>query len=403
MNIWESVVIALENLRLNKMRSFLTIIGIVVGVAAVVTIVSIGQAAKSNIFSQFAKYDDAFFVVYPSYQQGMGQQEYNNLLPTTADLNAIARMREVKDAVGIVTYSMTSKNRKNEDTRFSITATYAELPKLENMEFLAGRFFNLSEERGRQSVVVLDQEYATDTFGSPEAALQKKINMNGKMYRIIGIFKVEKSLLSGFGGKRYSGYMPIDSIPSSIAGQGNKLDNIYVEAKSAQEVHQTIDAVIKLMTKRHNVDAKSYQAQTGKDTQQQVGTFFNVLQTIIGSIAGISLFVGGIGVMNIMLVSVTERTREIGIRKAIGATPGNIMGQFLIEAVILSFFGGVVGAVLGTLGAYIFSLFTKWPFIISGWAVALAFIFSAIVGIFFGLYPANRAARLQPIESLRYE
>jgi putative ABC transport system permease protein len=130
---------------------------------------------------------------------------------------------------------------------------------------------------------------------------------------------------------------------------------------------------------------------------------FSILQTIIGSIAGISLLVGGIGVMNIMLVSVTERTREIGIRKAIGATPGNIMLQFMIEAVILSFIGGTIGALFGLLAALAFALISGWPFVISIWAIALAFGFSTAVGIFFGWYPARKAAKLQPIESLRYE
>ncbi|MMZ63872.1 putative ABC transporter permease YknZ [compost metagenome] len=168
-------------------------------------------------------------------------------------------------------------------------------------------------------------------------------------------------------------------------------------------MHETIDMLEKWLADRKNVEPDSYLAETGKDAEKMVSSTFSILQTIIGSIAGISLLVGGIGVMNIMLVSVTERTREIGIRKAIGATPGTIMLQFMIEAVILSFLGGTVGALLGLLAAYAFALISGWPFVVSVWAILLAFGFSAAVGIFFGLYPANKASKLHPIESLRYE
>ncbi|MOA28641.1 putative ABC transporter permease YknZ [compost metagenome] len=168
-------------------------------------------------------------------------------------------------------------------------------------------------------------------------------------------------------------------------------------------MEKIVQDVKEWFAKKKNIEASEFLSQTGKDAEQMIASSFGIMQIIIGSIAGISLLVGGIGVMNIMLVSVTERTREIGIRKAIGATPGTIMVQFMIEAVILSFIGGTIGALFGLLLAFIFAIATGWPFVVSIWAMALAFGFSAAVGIFFGLYPANKASKLHPIESLRYE
>ncbi len=227
--------------------------------------------------------------------------------------------------------------------------------------------------------------------------------MDSKVYRVVGVYKKEESLLTSFGGEMYNGYMPLNSIPNGLEGGRVDMVQASTSLKDAAEVSAVITEAKKLLAKRHNTTERAYLSQTGEEAQTQISSIFNILQTIIGSIAGISLLVGGIGVMNIMLVSVTERTREIGIRKAIGATPGAIMGQFIIEAVILSFFGGMIGALLGLLASSVFALATGWPFLISWWAMALAFVFSAAVGVFFGLYPANKASRLQPIEALRYE
>ncbi len=401
MSIWENVWIALDNLRLNKMRSFLTIIGIVVGVGAVVTVVSIGQAGKSSVISSISKYGDSFFVVLPNPQNDSGLEDISI---TTRDLDQVRKLSGVKEAAGVLSFPMQSKLGK-ETLNFTITGTSSELTKMENMKLAAGRFFTSSEERAQRKVVVVESKFADEQFGSPQAALQRKIPLDGKIYQIVGVFETEKGLLSGLGGNNYSAYMPLEAIPVSYGSSNVRLNYIQLQSGSddPQELNDAIDRVKKLLAKRHNTDVKSYMSQTGKEAQQQVGAVFNILQTIIGSIAGISLFVGGIGVMNIMLVSVTERTREIGIRKAIGATPGVIMAQFIIESVILSFIGGLIGTMLGLFGAFLFAQITSWPFLVSWWAILLAFGFSAAVGIFFGLYPANKAARMQPIESLRYE
>lgn len=400
MNVFENISIALDNLRGNKMRAFLTIIGIVVGIAAVVMVVSIGQAGQKSIVSDLARYGEGYFVVLPMADNG-GMDA--GLLVTMQDLERIRRLEGVVAAAGTTSQRMTTKLR-GEEYRLSVTGTPAEYEKLMSFDFAAGGYFSAAEERARQRVLVVEEKFAVDAFGSAQAAINQRLTFGSRVYRIVGVFETEPSLLAGLGGTVYDAYAPLGSLPGGGAGSARFG---YVEVKAdtgePEALGRVIGEVKKLLAQRHNTTANRYLTQTGEEAQQQVASVFSMLQLIIGSIAGISLFVGGIGVMNIMLVSVTERTREIGIRKAIGATPGLIMGQFMIEAVVLTLVGGLIGAAIGLLGSWAFSAATGWPFLVSWWALLLAVGFSTIVGVFFGLYPASKAARMQPIESLRYE
>jgi putative ABC transport system permease protein len=403
MPIWESVLVAVENIKAHKLRSFLTIIGIFIGVAAVITVVSIGQAGKTTIVSDIAKYGSGVFFVFPNPSAPNADPESVTL--TMGDLDAVKKLEGIQLAAGLRAVMMESQSGKDV-VRFNVTGASADYAKLLTMKLEAGRFYNTSEERASQKVVVVESDYAERFFGSPSAAINQRVQMNGKVFRIIGVVKSEKALFSVGGEKMtFTAMLPLSVLESSAEGGSIKLDYLQIKAFAgdAESMKKQTDEVKSLLVKRHKVAAGSYFTQSGEEVQEQVSTIFNILQTIIGSIAGISLLVGGVGVMNIMLVSVTERTREIGIRKAIGATPGMIMTQFMIEAVILSFIGGLLGTLLGLFGAYIFSLVTDWPFLISWGTIGLAFGFSAAVGLFFGLYPANKAARMQPIDSLRYE
>lgn len=400
MTFFENIGIAFDNLRGNKMRSFLTIIGIVVGIAAVVTVVSIGQAGQYSLVSEIARYGDGYFIVMPMNPDGTTDPD---TLVTHADLERIRRLDGIAAAAGTRMVSMTAAVRSQE-YRLSIIATPAEYVDIMRINFVAGGYFSSSEERSRQRVLVVESKFAEEVYGSPEAALNQRVTLGGRVYRIVGVFQSESSLLSGMGGQTYQAYAPFSAV---FGAEAATMRFGYIELKANvgenQELREIVDDVVELLAQRHNAQKNQYLTQTGEEAQQQVSQVFSILQVIIGSIAGISLFVGGIGVMNIMLVSVTERTREIGIRKAIGATPGMIMAQFMIEAVILTLTGGLIGAGIGLFGSWVFSTFTGWPFLVSWWALLLAIGFSTIVGIFFGLYPANKAARMQPIESLRYE
>ncbi|AZK44842.1 ABC transporter permease [Paenibacillus lentus] len=395
MSIWESILIALDNLRLNKLRSFLTMIGIVFGVAAVVTVVSIGQAGQSSILSIVSVYEDGYFVIFENQMESSGDNDTDFRL---RDLTEIRKLDGVKYASSSLPYSMTMKHKK-ETLRFTITATTSQTNRMQKIDMVAGRFFTSQEERGRQRVIVVEKKFAEEVYGSEQSAIGRKLVLSDGTFRIVGVFKPQESILSGFEGQQYSAFAPITAMP----GSNERFRALEAVASSPENIEETMERVKKWLADLNNVDQSAYMSQTGKDAEEMVSSTFSILQTIIGSIAGISLLVGGIGVMNIMLVSVTERTREIGIRKAIGATPGTIMLQFMIEAVVLCFIGGTAGALLGLGAAYLFSTISGWPFVVSMWAILLAFGFSAAVGIFFGLYPANKASKLHPIEALRYE
>ncbi|WP_044480192.1 ABC transporter permease [Paenibacillus antibioticophila] len=400
MSIWESILVALDNLRMNKLRSFLTMIGIVFGVAAVVTVVSIGQAGQSSIISNLSNYKDGYFVLYPNVTT-MSEQE--DLSFRLREFNEIRKQPGIRYVTSSNNYMMKTKLKK-ESLQFMVTGTTSETTKMQNIDLVAGRFFSQQEERGRQKVVVVDAKYAEKAYGSANAAIGRKLQLNTDTFRIIGVFKIEEGMLSGMGGEQYSSYAPITALSSVDSSAENaRFGSLEIVVTSPDRIDDTVASLKKWLADKKNVSPDVFLSQTAKEAEQMVSSTFSILQTIIGAIAGISLLVGGIGVMNIMLVSVTERTREIGIRKAIGATPGTIMLQFMIEAIILSFIGGTVGALFGLLFAYIFALISGWPFVVSVWAILLAFGFSAAVGIFFGLYPANKASKLHPIESLRYE
>lgn len=400
MSIWESILVALDNLRMNKLRSFLTMIGIVFGVAAVVTVVSIGQAGQSSIISNLSNYKDGYFVLYPNV---MTMSEQEDLSFRLREFNEIRKQPGIRYVTSSNNYMMTTKLKK-ESLQFMVTGTTSETTKMQNIDLVAGRFFSQQEERGRQKVLVIDAKYAEKAYGSANAAIGRKLQLNTDTFRIIGVFKVEEGLLSGMGGEQYSSYAPITALSSvDSSAEDARFGSLEIVVTSPDRIDDTIASLKKWLGDKKNVSPDMFLSQTAKEAEQMVSSTFSILQTIIGAIAGISLLVGGIGVMNIMLVSVTERTREIGIRKAIGATPGTIMLQFMIEAIILSFIGGTLGALFGLLFAYIFALISGWPFVVSIWAILLAFGFSAAVGIFFGLYPANKASKLHPIESLRYE
>ncbi|MBW7473814.1 ABC transporter permease [Paenibacillus oenotherae] len=397
MSMFESIMVALDNLRVNKLRSFLTMIGIVFGVMAVVTVVSIGQAGQASVLSELSNYKDGFFILYKSVGDGNAKAEIR-----MRDLSEARKLEGVKYVSSTNSYQM-SEMRGKEKLQFIISATTSDMVKMQKVDFVAGRFFNAQEQRARQKVIVVEAAYAEKVYGTAERAINRKVKLSGGSFRIIGVYAPQKSIFGGVGGTQYKAYTPMDSMPDTGTGTGRYLSTLEFLAETPEGMDETIQELKEWLAVRHNAETDDFKSQTGKEVQEQVSSIFSMLQLVIGSIAGISLLVGGIGIMNIMLVSVTERTREIGIRKAIGATPRAIKQQFLIESVILSFLGGTVGAVLGLLVGALASLVLSLPNVVSIWAIVLAFGFSATVGIFFGYYPANKAAKLQPIEALRYE
>jgi putative ABC transport system permease protein len=303
-------------------------------------------------------------------------------------------------AIVPVAYTSASSQTKRKKESCSLIATDGEYAQIRNVQIAQGRFFSSSDNASTRRVVVINQKLADDLFGVGSDVLDQKIMLAGKPVIVIGVCKSATGIFSG--GERPEAYIPISLYYTMYQSNGAyELDGTAVSKDRVDEVAQQ---VIRIMQLRHGDKEKNvYRFFNMEQEMQSANKVTGILTLIIGAIAGISLLVGGIGVMNIMLVSVTERTREIGIRIAIGACRQDIMRQFLIESTVLSLLGGLIGIILGMISAALICAAIRIPFSISLPTVLIASLFSVAVGIFFGLYPANRAAKLDPIDALRYE
>ncbi|HBQ86020.1 MAG TPA: ABC transporter permease [Syntrophomonas sp.] len=391
MNFLESIRVALESIRSNMMRSILTTVGIVIGIAAVIAIVAIGQGGKATLMQEMEKIGSNLFAVYPDWRKDE---------PTTGKEFALEDVRKIKEQVPQIkymaayagSYESIRGGKKTKSAR--ITGTEGDHAFLQSLEMLEGRFFSKSDESRR--VAAIDEALAEELFGRKDV-LGERVVVNGNSFAICGVIKDKGSFLMGE--SKYL-YIPIrawlDMYPDGV------IDSLQGSTYNGAEVETAMDQTIKILERRHR--AKDlYAGETLAQQMEMASKVTSVLTLIIGAIAGISLLVGGIGVMNIMLVSVTERTREIGLRMALGARRRDIMTQFLIEAVMLCVIGGVIGMILGVGGAYLIAKLAKWPPLVSWATILLAFAFSAGIGIIFGLLPASKASNLDPIEALRHD
>lgn len=277
-----------------------------------------------------------------------------------------------------------------------LMGTNADYAPMRNVVMKEGRYFSASDEQARRRLVALDEGLASELF--PKGAVGKQVVIRGTSLTVVGVVKNQGSIFSM--GQSQQVYLPIrtwlDLFPYGFVN--------YIEGSTFEQkdVQQATDQTVKILERRHRTEGR-YMSQTLEQQMEIASTVTGVMTMIIGAIAAISLVVGGIGVMNIMLVSVTERTREIGLRMALGARRRDILLQFLIEAVVLCLIGGIIGTILGVGGAFLIAKLAKWPPLISWGTIMLAFFFSAAIGIIFGLLPANKASRLDPIEALRYD
>ena len=398
MDILESIKVALEGIWVNKLRSALTMLGIIIGVAAVIAVVTIGQGGRAAILSSLESMGTNLFVVYPSSRSATTPITRQDLI-TLEDVETVKNIVPTVKAVVPASYLsiMTQVGRQKERT--TIICTDQDYKNIRNLELVEGRYFTSEENKSRRRVAVINEELAK-TYFPGESALGKQVYIMNTPFVVIGVAKNDPSNFLGFGGDP-----PKEAAVPFHTGETlfrNLRIQIEGQTYSKEEVQETIDQIVKLLHKRHRNEGK----YRGYSLDQEVATankILGIIALIIGSIAGISLLVGGIGVMNIMLVSVTERTREIGIRMALGAQRRDILVQFLIEAVVMCLVGGAIGIILGTGGALAVALIAKWPPLITPGTIFIAFFFSASIGIFFGIYPANKAAKLDPIEALRYE
>lgn len=391
MNIIESIMSALDSIRSNLFRSTLTTLGIVIGIAAVIAVVAIGQGGQATIMSEMEKIGSNLFGVYTDWRSDQ---------PPTGDEFTLRDMEAIKEQIPEVNYISptgysAAQIRGGQNVKSAqILGVSADYAPMYNITMQEGRFFSAADEQGRRRLVAIDEGLAQELFRN-KSAVGEQIVVAGTSFTIIGVIKPETSIFN-MGTSQYV-YMPIgvwlDVFPGSFISQ------MEGTTYKQEDIQATTEKVVAIMERRN--PGTAYMSQTLEQQMEIVGNITGILTLLIGSIAGISLLVGGIGVMNIMLVSVTERTREIGLRMAMGARRQDILLQFLIEAVVLCLIGGVIGTILGVGGAFLIAELAQWPPLISWTTILVAFLFSAAIGILFGLLPANKASRLDPIEALR--
>ena len=397
MNLKECIQVAFEGIRANKMRSALTMLGIIIGVAAVITVVAIGQVGQAAIMSSLEKMGTNLFGVYPRSDEQSSLTEADMM--TVQDLEVIRNVATDIQYISPADSWSFSAQYERKSKQVYAYGVWPEYKQIRNIQLEKGRFLSEEDEKGGRRVVVIDSKLAEDLFGRGEA-LKKQITIFGASYTVIGITQRDDSFLTGGPNQRSSLYIPYSALGSMV-----NIDYVsYVEgsAVSKDKTDSAMNQAKKILNSRHYTEDRYYAYSLQQDVEQ-IDTIMTILQLVIGSIAAISLLVGGIGVMNIMLVSVTERTREIGIRKALGARYKDIMIQFLIEAIVICSMGGAIGALFGIGGGVLAAGLAKIPPAISPLTIVIAFGFSTTIGLFFGLYPARKAAKMSPVEALRYE
>jgi putative ABC transport system permease protein len=398
--------IAIKALGRNKMRTALTMLGMIIGVAAVITMVALGTGAQSSIDAQIQSAGtNMIMVTAGNWNQGavrQGQGAAGTLLPE--DAAAITQLPGVQYAAsGLDMRAQVVAGNQNWNTR--LQGTDVDLPLIRSWPTEEGAFFSPQDVVTASKVAVLGHTVRDQLFGPDANPVGQIVRIANQPFSVAGVMAVKGQ--SG-GGQDQDDviYLPYTTMMKKLRGGRAYVSNITVSATSATTTSQTADSIAALLRLRHKIqpgDPDDFLVRTMDEIASVRKETTQTMTALLASIAGVSLLVGGIGIMNIMLVSVTERTREIGLRMAIGARGRDVLMQFLVEAVVLSLFGGSIGIALGFGLSEGLTAWLQWPTAISADAVAIAFGFAAVTGIFFGFYPARKAAALDPIEALRFE
>ncbi|MGO8764066.1 MAG: ABC transporter permease [Limisphaerales bacterium] len=397
--------LALRALRRNKLRSALTGLGIIIGVAAVVAMVAIGNGARAQIESKVSALGQNLLIVFAGSSRNGGVNAGLGSASTLTLADAEAMGREVPDVIAVSPEERTAgqaiANAHNWYTQ--ISGESAQYLSIRSWDLAAGTMFTDHDTRTAAKVAVIGSKTATQLFG-PENPVGRVVRVKSIPFVIIGLLT---SKGAGMGGNNQDDVLIVPYTTAMKRLTGDKyLKSVNLQVSSADRMDTAEQQISNLLRQRHNLSIgkdNDFSILNQKDIADTVGSISTIITLLLGSIAGISLLVGGIGIMNIMLVSVTERTREIGIRIAVGAQPQDILLQFLIEAVTLSLFGGIFGVLIGFGAARLASTVMGFNAVVSIGSVLLAFGVSTAIGVFFGFYPARRAAMMDPIEALRYE
>lgn len=414
MQIYEAIRIAMRALAANKLRSILTMLGIIIGVGAVITLMSVGRGVEKYVTDQFASAGTNLLFIVPG-QLSAGppsSRASSGGRLTLGDAEAIGNPMQAPDVAAVAPEvsggAVVSRGKKSFRTSVNgITPAYQDV---RSWNPIIGDFLAHSDIQERGRVAVIGLEVYRRLFEPGEYPIDQTIRINNLLFRVIGV--MEERGGSGFGSVDDSVLVPFTTAQDRLFRRRTlsgdyQVNVIYASVNDADFMPAAQEQIAEILRERHGIsylDEDDFSIINQADLLSIFGDILGALTLFLGAIAGISLLVGGIGIMNIMLVSVTERTREIGLRKAVGAKRQDILGQFLIEAVTLAVLGGILGIILGTTGAQaISSLLDSFSAVVGMDAIVISILFSMAVGLFFGIYPAYRASRLNPIDALRYE
>ncbi|MGN0832165.1 MAG: ABC transporter permease [Kiritimatiellia bacterium] len=393
----------------NKTRALLTCLGIIVGIAAVIAVLAIGKGASTMMLNEISSMGNNLVMVFPDrnrrgqVQSGMGAGQ----TMTADDAEAIRRelghlVRYVSPAVNVNSQLV----RQNKNWNCRVSGVSSDMPEVRNWPVGEGRFFSEEEERGYARVCVIGTTVKSQLFEEGEPAVGQTIRIGAMPFKIVGVLASKGA--NGWGQDQddtvMAPYTTVGRVLSRSKFRSINMMNLsLVSMDDLDEATREVTALLRQLHKLPDYQDDDFELRDTKEIMSTMGSVSSLMTVLLTAVAAISLLVGGIGIMNIMLVSVTERIREIGLRMALGATPFMILAQFVIEAIVLSTVGGAIGVVCGVLTAHLIGEINHWPIVIELSSAVCSFLFSALVGMFFGFYPAYRASRLNPIDCLRYE
>lgn len=387
MNILTSIKMALRNIRGNKTRAFLTMLGIIIGVSSVIVLVSIGQGSSQAVKDRINSLGTHLITVTIS----------NTTTPFTLDdVNQVSQLTGIKSVSPVLSGRVTLRNGKT-NTQVALTGSNAAYESMRNLSISSGRFISDIDMDYRQKVVVLGSNTAATLFVNSDPVGQKVL-VNGDPYTVIGVLTAS----GGSGGQSNDDSVIVPFTTAQRLLGTTHIQQFYAQAQNSKVMDMAMLLIERNLSQVYS-NTSDYSVFNQQDIMNTMSSVTNTMTMMLAGIASISLLVGGIGIMNIMFVSVTERTKEIGIRKSIGAKRQDILGQFLIESIVLSALGGLIGVGLGLGAAQVYTVATGTTVAFSASIILLAFLFSLAVGVVFGVFPANKASKLNPIEALRFE
>lgn len=407
----ESVKIAFQSLVANKLRAFLTMLGIIIGVGAVVAMMSIGYGTQDSVIGSIQDIGSNIIIAVPGNREEQQQQGFETMLGESKDQDKlkIEDVEKIEQEAKLITgaapaiLNSSLISYLNNNVRATVYASSEKAEFIYNFDVERGRFYSGSDVKNASNVALIGKTVINKLFGKIDP-LGKIIKIDGKNFTVIGTIKPKGT--DQFGNDQDNSItLPITTAQQKLYGI-DYINMIIAQSTTEDNINEATEEIEKILRRSHNIrpgEPNDFTVQNQTQLVSILGTITSIFTITISSIAGIALLVGGIGIMNIMLVSVTERTREIGIRKAVGAKNKDILFQFLVESIVLSITGGILGIIFAVSVSIILNKFTVLATSITPFPIILALTFSTVVGLFFGIYPAMRAARLNPIEALRYE